>query len=313
MRLSYAVVWSLLAIQGAAAQNDALLAGGGYTEPAPFAVAPGQIVTLFFHGIRPAPSGMLRAGQAVSVPLPTTMAGLSVQVTQAPAAGAYRAAILAVRQQRECDEMLLRPVCLLTAVRVQIPFELGPAIAKLTVFEDGQESRTFLVQPIRDNAHVITSCDLTWDTNPGSVCGRMAFHANGTEVSETDPAQRGETITIYAYGLGITSPRVPTGTASPAGTALLDAVMRQIKVSFVVLLNAAPALPRYPLPGDSNEADTTTFAGLAPGQVGLYQINVRVPVDLPVPIPCGGQTRSNTLVKVSTSQGVENVALCVAP
>ena len=300
-------------VQAVSAQSEALLGSAGYSAPAPYPVAPGQIVTLFFHGIKPAAGGMLRGGQALTVPLPTAIAGLSVQVLQSPATAPYPAAILAVWQQNECVEMLLRPVCILTAVRVQIPFELGPAVARLTVFEDGQESRAFLVRPIRDNAHVITSCDLTWDTNPASVCGRMAFHANGTEVSETEPAQRGETITIYAYGLGITSPRVPTGTASPAGTALLDAVMRQIKASFVILLNAAPALPRYPETDNPNEANSTTFAGLSPGQVGLYQINVRVPEDLPVPLPCGGQTRSNTLVKVATSQGVENVAICVAP
>jgi len=107
------------------------------------------------------PNGFLRSGLAQSVPLPATAAGLSVEIMQLPATVPFPLAILAVRQHNECEEVTWRPICLLTAIRVQIPFELTPTVAKLTVKEDGQASRTFLVRPIRDNAHVMTSCDMT--------------------------------------------------------------------------------------------------------------------------------------------------------
>jgi hypothetical protein len=51
---------------------------------------------------------------------------------------------------------------------VQIHTNLTPVIAKLTVETDGEPTRTFLIRPIRDDAHLVTACDLTWDTNPGS-------------------------------------------------------------------------------------------------------------------------------------------------
>lgn len=136
-----------------------------------------------------------------------TVAGLSAHILQVPQMSPYPLPILAVRQHTDCEEVSFRPACILTAVRVQIPLDLTPTIAKLVLEEDGQLSRTFLVRPIRDNAHIITPCDLTWDTNPGSKCNRLAFHANGQAVDENSPAKVGETIVICAHGLGPTLPR----------------------------------------------------------------------------------------------------------
>src|SRR5215207_10129458 len=137
------------------AETELTLLSSGYAAPAPTEVAPGQIVTLFFRGIRPAASFIMRSGQASSVPLPERLAGLSAHILQLPQQNPFRLPILAVRQHNECEEVSSRPVCLLTAIRVQIPFELTPTVAKLVVEEDGQPSRTFLIRPIRENAHVI--------------------------------------------------------------------------------------------------------------------------------------------------------------
>lgn len=141
----------------------------------------------------------------------------------------------------------------------------------------------------------------------------MAFHADGTLVDENTPARPGETIVIYAHGLGPTLPRVETGVVSPAGTALLDAVYRQLKVTFTVFRNASPSTPRYFEPENPEMENATMDAGLTPGQVGLYQIDVRIPETLNVPIRCGGETRSTVFAKIVTSQGVENLPMCVEP
>jgi hypothetical protein len=238
---------------------------------------------------------------------------------------------LAVRQDQECDTGSAQ--CLITSVRVQIPFELpastyprlGPkgimvSDAELTLMEDGKPSRSFRLRPVSENGHVVTSCDLIGDTNPGSVCSRVAYHSDGRAVDMNAPAARGETITLFAYGLGQTTPPAATGIASGTGLSVVDSQPPRLIVTVRDnLLNAPSNSPRafasepYNLPWAQVD-----FAGLAPGQVGLYQINVPVPLTFEVPVPCGPDpsisgVRSNGLLQLTTAQGTENIPICVAP
>jgi uncharacterized protein (TIGR03437 family) len=69
------------------------------------------------------------------------------------------------------------------------------------------------------------------------------------------PASPGETITLYGIGFGPVSPSTPAGMiASQAAT---------LNNQLTVQIGTVPA--------------TVQYAGLAPGYVGLYQINVTVP------------------------------------
>jgi uncharacterized protein (TIGR03437 family) len=78
-------------------------------------------------------------------------------------------------------------------------------------------------------------------------------------------------ITIWADGLGATSPAVPEG--MPAPLSPLSVVAGKVSVQFC---------------GQTLPAD---WAGLAPGMAGLYQINVWVP-----PATCSGQSNPTTPV-----------------
>jgi uncharacterized protein (TIGR03437 family) len=79
---------------------------------------------------------------------------------------------------------------------------------------------------------------------------------DGAVVSEENPARPGDALVIYATGLGVTTPSVEAGDPGPSEP-LAEAVLR----------------PEISLDGDALQVD---YAGLAPGQVGVYQLNVRI-------------------------------------
>ncbi len=105
------------------------------------------------------------------------------------------------------------------------------------------------------------------------------LHADGRYVTKDNPAQRDERLTLYASGLGAT-----TGGKASAG-------------------NASPSSPLATVPGVQLFFGDPTFkqagiivdfAGLSPGLIGVYQMNIRVPGDhikgdaVPVTIKVGG-------------------------
>jgi uncharacterized protein (TIGR03437 family) len=109
----------------------------------------------------------------------------------------------------------------------------------------------------------------------------------GTEVLAAPPSGGGrkpvaasEFISIYCTGLGAVSNQPATGIAAPAGP-----------------LSVTIATPTVTIGGIMAQV---TFSGLAPGAVGLYQVNVQVPVGAPagdaVPVTLSiGGVDSNTV------------------
>ncbi len=98
---------------------------------------------------------------------------------------------------------------------------------------------------------------------------------NNQLVTLSNPIHPEDALEIYLTGLGATAPEVPEGYPAPASP-LAQAVNKP-----VVRLGGVE-LP-------------VEFAGLSPGQVGVYQINVRVPywvplgMDVPLEIQAAGQ------------------------
>jgi uncharacterized protein (TIGR03437 family) len=76
------------------------------------------------------------------------------------------------------------------------------------------------------------------------------------------PAQSGEILSIFATGLGQTVDSIPTGTAAPQGR--LVRLSDKIKV----VIGGVEIDP--------------LFSGLAPGTVGLFQVNVQLPSQVPI-------------------------------
>jgi uncharacterized protein (TIGR03437 family) len=109
----------------------------------------------------------------------------------------------------------------------------------------------------------------------GSGHGNVqAYHAaDGSLVTPSSPSAADEIILMFAIGMGPTNPAVPTGTVSPS-------------IPPAPIATAVTAMV-------ADKAALVVFAGLAPGKIGVYQINFIVPADIstgdqPISLNIGG-------------------------
>ena len=137
-------------------------------------------------------------------------------------------------------------------VNVQVPFELTPGQPYQVIVS----TRGGLSPP--DEIY-LSSVSPGMAEIPGGQVIAQHIDAKGTLVSESAPAGPGELIVIYLVGLGLTDSPVRSGEASPSSPPA----------------NAA-AMPSVTIDG---EIVKLLFAGLTPGLVGLYQLDVQVPQD----------------------------------
>jgi uncharacterized protein (TIGR03437 family) len=284
------------------AQGPNVVTQAGYTAPQPIRVAPGQVITLF---VRTSSITLTNAVAANGLPLPTSLAGLSVSMRQTFSEGGMDVPILSANPVQLCSAVIPATCSSLTAITVQIPFELVANVvrsrmpanfATLTVFENGVPGDPLPLFAVGESIHILNSCDAPLAPNPG-ICHALITHANGTPVTAESPANPNELLTLSAYGLGRTAVAVKTGAAPP------DAVeVSLVKLGFNFGTNASAADP-----------DTAPLsAALAAGKVGLYEIKFRVP-DLPQDAPlCEGSGDANLTVSLGRGASLDSVGMCVA-
>jgi len=109
--------------------------------------------------------------------------------------------------------------------------------------------------------------------------GPAIFHLDGSRLDRYNPGQRDEPLTIYATGLGpTTGGKVTSGVPAPVNPL---AVTGAVEVFF-----GDPTI--------SDAEEIVDWSGLAPGLIGVYQINCRIPGThlkgdaLPVTLRIGG-------------------------
>lgn len=153
-------------------------------------------------------------------------------------------------------------------INVQLPYSSTTGATTITVSASGGTSAPFNI--------TLAAVAPTLLLTPNSTVGLFAT-TKGTFISNSNLATPGETLTLYADGLGATNPVVNAGTP-PSGTLVKTAATPTLTVGGV--------------------AATVSFSGLS-GFAGLYQINFTVPANAqgtePVILAIGGQT-SNTVM-----------------
>jgi len=152
----------------------------------------------------------------------------------------------------------------------QLPVDAPAGTATtLTVTVSGTPSLPFNVT-LDAYAPAIFSSD-----GSGSGPGRILTPGNA-KITGSAPAHTGDTVVVFAVGLGATNPPTPTGVATAANPTAATAT---------VTMGGASA--------------TVLFAGVTPGSAGLYQINVKVPTGVqgtvPVVLSIGGKSTTASI------------------
>jgi uncharacterized protein (TIGR03437 family) len=112
-------------------------------------------------------------------------------------------------------------------------------------------------------------------TLPNSPYGAFEHAADYSLVTAANPAHAGETVIGYLTGLSGTEPVVPTGQASPYSPLAIvpqtTPAMSNFVAEYTIVTNFGAFSP----------GANITFLGLAPGLVGVYQVNFVLPSDIP--------------------------------
>ena len=164
-----------------------------------------------------------------------------------------------------------------TGTSTEITIVTGPNAQGNTITVDLTPTAPGIFTVLDDQGAILNGAD-----NPPTVAA-----PEGT-FPGSHPARPGDVVVIYASGMGPVTPSLPSGIGSGAnGTA-------------IPLLNIAPTVTI------GGQTAAIQFAGLAPGFVGLYQLNVVVPSGIstgsavPVVITTGqGQTSNTATMAVS--------------
>jgi uncharacterized protein (TIGR03437 family) len=190
------------------------------------------IITIFGRGITNRTGIVTAAG----LPLPTEINGVSVMVN------GVRAPLFAIANVNGQEQ-----------INFQAPSEVGSINpSTIAVLNNGAWA-----VPVARDVFGIQPGIFTIDGSTGAIQHSSTFQP----VTASNPAQRGEVVTIYATGLG----RVDNdpGAGKPASSSPLSKTL---------------IVPIVTIGGIQAEV---LFSGLSPGYVGLYQVNARVPQAVP--------------------------------
>ena len=220
-------------------------------------------------------TGISQEFHAGSLPLPTTLGGVSVSVggqwnfdwttgqwSYLPGSGTTAG--------------------LLYVGPTQINFQVPPGIPQGMIVTQIQKPDG---SSLTGTIDVLTTSPSIFTVSQDGQGQAAALNQDNSANSISNPAPRGSVLQLYLTGAGPTDPPLAPGEAAdPFGDPL---VLTQTEPT--VTINARPA--------------RVLFSGLAPGYVGLWQINVEIPADTPtgppVPLQVSAGGRSSNIVTIA--------------
>jgi len=249
----------------------------GVTDGAGFLsrVAANSLASLF------ATTGVSGSFAASSLPLPKTLGGVSVRVggnlTYDPfgdrwtysATGSIEAPLLFVGS---------------TQVNFQIPPEIGAGDSVPAQLRKPDGTTLLTTLRVAASAPGIFTLLMTGSGQAAALNQDSTLNGNSQSIVGAKPAARGSVIQIFATGAGATNPAVAAGVAAPTSP-----------LAFTV------AQPTVTLGGKNA---VVQFSGLAPGFVGLWQINAVISADVTpgnavsLSISAAGQTSNSVTIAV---------------
>jgi adhesin/invasin len=159
-----------------------------------------------------------------------------------------------------------------TQLNIQIPYEASAGSVALTVTAGGVAAgnKTLSLSALAPGLFLLPQ---------GTAA---ALNQDGSVNSQTRPASVGSIVSAYLTGLGPVNPSIATGAAAPAAP-----------LSYVSATVTATI---------GNVNASVTFAGLAPGFTGLYQVNIVVPQiaagQYPLQVAANGVLSNSALISV---------------
>jgi adhesin/invasin len=161
-----------------------------------------------------------------------------------------------------------------TQVNFQVPWETAPGLATVAITVNGVVSNSVTVP-------VVTAAPGLFSYGSGRA---VVQNSDFTLNSPSNPAKAGSTILAYLTGSGPVSPPLTDGALAPS---------------------SPPATVTSPYSAKIGSASAqVSFAGLAPGFVGLVQMNIVVPSglakgDYPLTVTIAGQQSNSALVSIT--------------
>jgi uncharacterized protein (TIGR03437 family) len=211
--------------------NPASFVSGADYQPG---ISPGGIAVINATGIARDIRGSVTP-QSIIGPLPTSLAGVEVLFNN------VLAPIYSVNNINGQESVI-----------VQVPFETAPGQASVTIRVAGSGSTTVpgvTIQPVKPAFfHFV-------DTNSQRYV--VALRPDGSYVTTANPARRGETVRVFATGLGQTTPAASTNRGG----------VRDQNVNALVIA------------GINNEGVRLVSAKMVEGSVGVYVVEMEVPAN----------------------------------
>jgi len=198
-------------------------------------VAPGSIAALFGAGFT------TQTLSASSLPLPSTLAGVTVKI------GGRAAPLFFVSPNQ---------------INLQAPGGTGAGVAAIEVFINNSVTPTQTgAVTVAEAAPGLFTSNANGRGQAVALNGDFSLNADFEQTPGARPELAGGVVILFATGVGATNPPVADGQAAPSSPAAVDAGATVVTIGGV---NAQ-----------------VLFSGLTPGLVGVWQVNAQIPDALP--------------------------------